>query len=60
MKYKDWLKLICKYPHKDLNGKYVACDIDGTVLGYVVYKDGVVIERRELSGRGGYGKQNNN
>ena len=27
MKYKDWLKLFHKFPHKDLNGKFIAYDI---------------------------------
>ena len=47
MKYKDWMKLIRKHPHKDLNGKYVAYDIDGTPLGEIVYKEGKVVSRRE-------------
>ena len=64
MKYKQILKLIKKYPCKDLNGKYVAYDIDGTALGYTIYKNGVVIERGRLEesegGCNGCGKQNYN
>jgi hypothetical protein len=41
------MKLARKHPHKDLNGKYVAYDIDGTPLGEVVYKEGKVISKRE-------------
>jgi hypothetical protein len=46
MKYKEWMKLIRKHPHKDLNGKVIAYDIDGTPLGEVVYKKGKVVSRR--------------
>lgn len=49
MKYKEWMKLIHKHPHKDLNGKYVAYDIDGTPLGEVIFKKGKVISRREYT-----------
>ena len=49
MKYKDWMKLINKRPHKDLNGIVVAYDIDGTALGEIVYKDGEVISGREYT-----------
>ena len=49
MKYRDWMKLIRKHPHKDLNGKHVAYDIDGTPLGEVVYKKGKVVSRREYT-----------
>jgi len=49
MKYKEWIKLIDKYPHKDLNGKVVAYDSDGTPLGEVIFKEGKVILRREYS-----------
>jgi len=46
MKYKEWLQLIKKHPHKDLNGKYVAYDIDGAPLGEIVYLKGRVVSRR--------------
>ena len=46
MKYKAWLRLIRKHPHKDLNEKVIAYDIDGTPLGEVVFKEGVVISRK--------------
>ena len=49
MKYKEWMKLINKHPHKDLNGIVVAYDIDGTPLGEIVYKDGEVISGREYT-----------
>ena len=49
MKYKDWVKLIRKYPCKDLNGKVIAYDSDGTPLGEVTFKDGKVISRREYA-----------
>ena len=49
MKYKDWVKLIRKYPCKDLNGKVIAYDSDGTPLGEVTFKDGKVISRREYT-----------
>jgi len=35
VKYKDWLKFFRKFPHKDLNGKFIAYDIDGRPLGEV-------------------------
>ncbi|MEI8349858.1 MAG: hypothetical protein WCI77_06870 [Candidatus Omnitrophota bacterium] len=47
MKYKEWMKLIRKHPHKDLNGKVIFYDIDGTALGEVVYKKGKVVSGRE-------------
>ena len=47
MKYKDWVKLIRKYPCKDLNGKVIAYDSDGTPLGEVTFKEGRVVSRRE-------------
>ena len=43
MKYKDWMKMVRKHPHSDLNGKYIAYDIDGTALGEVVYKKGKAV-----------------
>ncbi|MDD5005062.1 MAG: hypothetical protein PHS93_00980 [Candidatus Omnitrophica bacterium] len=47
MKYKDWLRLIRKHPHKDLDGKYLAYD-DGKPIGEIVFKEGVVISRKKL------------
>ncbi len=47
MKYKEWMKLIRKHPCKDLNGKIIAYDIDGTPLGEVMFKEGKVVSRRE-------------
>ena len=47
MKYKEWMKLIHKYPCKDLNGKVVAYDTDGTALGEVIFKEGKVISRKK-------------
>ena len=47
MKYRDWMRLIRKHPHKDLSGRYVAYDIDGTALGEVVFKEGIVISRKK-------------
>ena len=52
MKYKEWMRYIRKHPCKDLNGKYVAYDMDGTPLGEVVYKEGKVISRREYKTEG--------
>ena len=49
MKYKAWMRLIRRHPHKDLNGKYVAYDIDGAALGEVVYKAGKVVSKREYA-----------
>jgi len=46
VKYKDWLKFFRKFPHKDLNGKFIAYDIDGRPLGEVVYKNGKVVSKR--------------
>ena len=47
MKYKEWMKLIRKHPYKDLNGKVIAYDSDGTPLGEVTFKEGRVVSRRE-------------
>ena len=49
MKYKEWTRLIRKHPCKDLNGKIIAYDSDGTPLGEVTFKDGKVISRREYA-----------
>jgi len=38
--------LFRKFPHKDLNGKFIAYDIDGRPLGEVVYKNGKVVSKR--------------
>jgi len=46
VKYKDWLKFFRKFPHKDLNGKFIAYDIDGRPLGEVVYKNGKAVSKR--------------
>lgn len=51
MIYKEWMWLIRNHPHNDLNGKYVAYDIDGTPLGEVIYRKGVVIARRKYPTR---------
>lgn len=47
MKYKEWLKLVRKHPHKDLNGCYGLYDSDGIRLGRIVYKVGKVISKRK-------------
>ena len=52
MKYSQIKRLIKKYPCKELNGRYVAYDAEGRPLGCVVYREGVVIERKLLK-RGG-------
>jgi hypothetical protein len=65
MNIKQWQRHFKKHPHKDLNGRYVAYDIDGTPLGEVVYKEGVLVPRkrirkrkkRGLHGNTGIGKQ---
>ena len=41
------MKLIRKHPCKDLNGKVIAYDSDGTPLGEVTFKEGRVVSRRE-------------
>lgn len=55
MKYKEWMKLIRKHPHKDLNGKYVAYDSDATALGEITYENGRVISRKLYRRRHGNG-----
>ena len=52
MKYKDGIKLINKYPHKDHNGKVIAYDSDGKALGEIVWKEGKVISSREYGTEG--------
>jgi len=47
MNRKQWKKLFEKHPHKDLNGKYIAYDIDGKPLGETVYKKGVLVSRKK-------------
>ena len=49
MKYKEWMRLIRKHPRKDLDGKVIAYDSDGTPLGEVIFKEGKVISRREYA-----------
>jgi len=49
MKLKGWLKLNKKHPNKDLNGRYIAYDIDGKPLGEVVYKEGKAVSKREYT-----------
>jgi antitoxin component YwqK of YwqJK toxin-antitoxin module len=49
MKYKEWMRLIHKYPCKDLNGKVIAYDTDGTALGEVIFKEGKVISRKKYT-----------
>jgi len=48
MKIKEWQRYFKKHPNKDLNGKYVAYDIDGKPLGETVYKKGVLVSRRKI------------
>ena len=52
MKYKEWMRLIRKHPRKDLNGKVIAYDSDGTSLGEVIFKEGRVISRKEYGAEG--------
>ena len=47
MKYKNWLKLVRKHPHKDLNGRYIV-SIYGKLIGEIVYREGIVISRKKL------------
>ena len=47
MKYKEWMKLIRKYPCKDLNGKVIAY-LYGKPIGEIIYKEGVVISRKKF------------
>ena len=49
MRLKDWLRLIRGYPNKDLNGRYIAYDMDSKPLGEVVYKEGKVVSKREYT-----------
>jgi hypothetical protein len=51
MNIKQWQRYFKKHPHKDLNGGYVAYDIDGKPLGEVVYKEGVLVSRKRISKR---------
>ena len=46
MKYKDIMKRVRRYPNKKLHGVYFAYDLDGSVLGEIVYKNGIVISRK--------------
>ena len=47
MNRKQRKELFEKHPHKDLNGKYIAYDIDGKPLGETVYKKGVLVSRKK-------------
>jgi hypothetical protein len=60
VKYKDWLKFFRKFPHKDLNGKFIAYDIDGRPLGEVVYKNGKVVSKRIYTNGSGERREINN
>jgi len=51
MKYKDMMRHIKKHPHKDLNGKSIAYDMDGKPLGEIIYEKGRVISMKK------YGKK---
>ncbi len=55
MNYKQWGKVIKKYPHKDLNGTYIAYGSDGKPVGEVIYKEGKVISRKTYGRE--YGKR---
>jgi hypothetical protein len=46
MKYKDWLKFIHKNPRQDLDGRFVAYDIDSRPIGEITYKRGVVVSKK--------------
>jgi hypothetical protein len=48
MRLKQWQRYFKKHPHKDLNGKYIAYDIDGRPLGETVYKKGVLVSRKRI------------
>ena len=45
MKYKRQQKSPNSPSSEDLNGKYFAYDLDGTVLGEVVYKKGTIVSK---------------
>ena len=47
MKYEDWMRLVRKQPHKDLNGRYIV-SIYGKLIGEIVYREGIVISRKKL------------
>jgi hypothetical protein len=57
MNMKQWQKFFKKHPHKDLNGKYIAYDIDGKPLGEIVYKKGVLVSRKKIK-RGKHADRN--
>ena len=59
MNIKEWNKYFKKHPHKDLNGSYVAYDIDGKPLGEVMYKKGVVISKKRIRSRKRRGQDGN-
>jgi hypothetical protein len=48
MNLKQWERLSRKYPRRDLNGRYIAYDIEGKPLGEIIYKKGVVLRKRRL------------
>ena len=57
MNMKQWQKFFKKHPHKGLNGKYIAYDIDGKPLGEIVYKKGVLVSRKKIK-RGKHADRN--
>ena len=48
MKLKEAKEYFKKHPQRDLDGRYYACDTDGTVLGHVEYRKGVVVARKRV------------
>jgi len=48
MNLKEAKEYFKKHPRNDLNGKYYAYDADGSVLGYVEYRKGVVVARKSI------------
>jgi len=54
---KQWQKFFKKHPHKDLNGRYIAYDLDGTPLGETVYKKGVLVSKKKIK-RGKHANRN--
>ena len=57
MNMKQWQKFFKKHPHKDLNGRYIAYDLDGTPLGETVYKKGVLVSKKKIK-RGKHANRN--
>jgi hypothetical protein len=48
MNYKNWLKFMRKNPHRDLDGRFTAYDIDGKPVGEITYKKGIVVSRKHI------------